>query len=303
MTTQSLSEDAIAERYRETYGLGAAYGFDHAQRHWVLERKLTAELLAANPDERWAVFSRCYTELYREISWLNTGDKGDQETGHFVQWLKLLPRGTKVFEVGSGTAALLKYLSSHGYQCTATEITTERGAKHAIGADGLQWRTTDGIHLAKFEPLGTYQVVISTGVIEHFHPDDLGTHFANAFRILTKGGRYIFTTPHASSGPHDLSRVFGEDAPICMHLKEYSVRELVRKLQRSGFRDIRAVFPPSRIYRKLGVTWESKAYLHYLYFWDWFEGVISLSPQRRRQFRRVLKLALVPDNIWISAKK
>jgi SAM-dependent methyltransferase len=237
------------------------------------------------------------------LPWLNLANESSPDVGHFSQWLSVLPVGAKIFEVGSGKAALLKYLSQNGFLCTATEITPERGARHAAEEGALIWHSTDGIHLAKFEPAESYDVVVSTGVIEHFHPDDLETHFKNARTILTSGGRYIFTTPHVSSGPHDLSRVFGADTAVCMHLREYSVLDLVGLLRDAGFENIRAVFPPSRLYRKVGVSWASKGYLFYLLFWDRFERMLKLTPARKRFLRKILKLALVPDNIWLSAKK
>jgi SAM-dependent methyltransferase len=111
----------------------------------------------------------------------------------------------------------------------------------------ITWANTDGIHLGKFEYKNSYDFVISNVVIEHIHPDDLAHHFKGAYEILAKGGKYIFSTPHKFYGPTDISNVFGMEKPKGMHLKEYMVFELVRKLRKAGFKKI---YFPYRIYTK-----------------------------------------------------
>lgn len=298
-------QSRIVARYNRIYHLNpGVVGYSHVIRHWNLERRLTSELLSTTKQNRWDVFERCYTELYANLDWLNRSeDEAPAET--LGQWKYLISSGSKVFEIGSGKAVLLKYLRANGCDCVATEITRERGSHHASAADDLEWQSTDGIHLAQSQQASRYDVVLSTGVVEHFHPDDIEDHFRNALAILKTGGRYILTTPHRSSGPHDLSAVFLNDEATCMHLREYTYGELGHILKAGGYRSIRAVFPPNRIYRVLPLTWESRFYFQYLRFWDWLERTsgIASRPQLRRSFRKLLKMALVPDNIWISAFK
>jgi SAM-dependent methyltransferase len=300
MTEMTMTDAEITRRYRDIFGLDDSIGIEQARKHWEVERRLTDRLLATTPDNRWEEFSRAYSELYRELPWLNQAVLTDRSQ-IFSQWSKLIASGARIFEVGSGKAELLKFLSTRGHHCTATEITNERGEHHTKNESNLIWRTTDGIHLADFEPEGHYDVVISTGVIEHFHPDDIITHFSHARRILRRGGRYIFTTPHIASGPHDLSRAFGEERAICMHLREYDYPSLGSILHQAGFHKVSAVFPPSRIYRKLSWTVESRLFYAWLHALDRCEGLLHLAPKPRRRVRSLMKLALMPDNIWLSA--
>jgi SAM-dependent methyltransferase len=289
-----ISDRELAERYRRTYhvdGVGAA----EAKAHWALERRLTQEIWESTPENRWETFSRCYTALYAGLPWLNETPEEDAPPGTFAQWARLLPEPSDVFEVGSGRAELLRFLSASGHRCTATEITPERGSKHA---GDLRWFTSDGVHLADFID-EDFDVVVSTGVIEHLHPADVPTHFEHAHRLLRPGGRYLLTTPHAGSGPHDLSVVFKRDRPECMHLKEYDYTELTRIMGSAGFSSVRAVFPPARVFRRLPYTTESRLYLAYLRLFDLDRHA---PPAWRRRLRRAAKLLLVPDNIWISAR-
>jgi len=299
-TMPSLSNTEIIERYRKIYNLDDSVGIEDAQKHWDLERKLTEQLLNSSPNDRWEVFSQSYSQLYSDLPWLNKADESEREK-QLSQWEKLIPTRSKIFEVGSGRAELLQYLASIGHDCTATEITSERGKRHAPDNDKLAWHLTDGIHLAAFEPHGHYDIVISTGVIEHFHPDDIVAHFAHARKILREGGRYIFTTPHIASGPHDLSRAFGYERAVCMHLREYDYPSLHAILREAGYARAAAVFPPSRVYRKLNWTKESRAYLAWLECLDRCESALNLRYSHRQKLRKLMKLCLMPDNIWLSA--
>jgi SAM-dependent methyltransferase len=296
----NLSDAEILQRYRTIYNLDDSIDIEQARKHWDVERKLTQQLLNSAPGDRWELFSKAYSQLYSELPWLNKADETDRER-QLSQWDKLIPVPARIFEVGSGKAELLKHLASIGHDCTATEITSERGKRHAPKNDKLAWHLTDGIHLADFEPNGHYDIVISTGVIEHFHPDDIVTHFAHARKILREGGRYIFTTPHIASGPHDLSRAFGHESAVCMHLREYDYPSLHAILREAGYARATAVFPPSRIYRKLNWTKESRTYLAWLEYLDRGEAALKLSYSHRQKLRKFMKLCLMPDNIWLSA--
>ena len=296
-----LTETEIISRYRKIYGLDESIGIEHALKHWDLERQLTLKLLETTPSNRWEIFSQSYSELYHQLPWLNKSEENDRQL-ILSQWKKLISPNSRIFEIGSGKAELLKYLSSVGHHCTATEITPERGKYHAQGDENLSWHITDGIHLAEFEPPEYYDVVISTGVIEHFHPEDIVLHFENAKKILRPGGRYIFTTPHIASGPHDLSKAFGYEKAVCMHLREYDYPSLGAILQEAGYGEISAIFPPSKIYRQLGLTKESRVYFKWLNLIDKAQQALPIPSNMRSFLRNFTKVLLMPDNIWLSAR-
>jgi SAM-dependent methyltransferase len=284
----------VVSRYRRTYGLGDEIGIEHVEAHRELEGRLTRELLASTPESRWQVFSAAYTELYQSVPWLNASDES-RPARLIAAWLKLVPESSDVFEVGSGRAELLRELVRRGHRCVATEVTQERGSKHLAESDGLQWHRTDGVHLASFEPDEAFDVVISTQVIEHFHPDDLLTHLDNARRILRPGGRYLFDTPHRSSGPHDLSRVFEFDRAQFMHLKEYTYEELASALNAVGFETVKAVISFRGFVIQTGVG------LQLLRLLDRLEERTISSARSKRRLRALLSKVGVSRNIWLAA--
>ncbi|WP_439374653.1 class I SAM-dependent methyltransferase [Bradyrhizobium sp. DASA03120] len=290
---------ATIRRYRATYQLGDEIGEYEVRRHWEVESALSRRLLASDKSTRWSVFQECYTELYSTLPWLNESESVAADS--LRPWLKLIPKRAKVFEVGSGKAHLLKYLASQDYDCVATEITQERGEKHAAGMSNLKWHITDGVNLAKFEPPSSYDVVISTSVVEHLHPDDMLDHLRNVREILKPGGCYIFVTPHVGAGPSDVSKVYGFDRAVCMHLKEYNFIELGELLTRAGFLAPKAVLFRQRPF-KFG-PFASGLFFKYCCAWDRMARILSLSPRNECSFRRALRLAFVPTAIWLAAEK
>ncbi|OBH31739.1 SAM-dependent methyltransferase [Mycobacterium sp. E342] len=243
----------LIARYKKTYSIPAEVTITEQMilDHWKLEKQLTSELLRSTPGDRWQTFNRCYTRLYSELGWLNqfsnlADPRSPQE--RFGGWLDLIgPPPKSIYEIGSGQGGLISFLALNGYDCKGTEITGERGEKLLPGTyANPSWGMSDGVHLDRFEPAETYDVVVSDQVIEHLHPDDLESHLTSARSILKKGGRYIFNTPNKYTGPHDVSRVFKRGEPAGMHLKEYTCRELFEAATRAGFADVRYGFVPRR---------------------------------------------------------
>jgi SAM-dependent methyltransferase len=296
-----LTETDIVSRYRENYGLSTDISLSDIERHKQLEADLTNKLLNSTAENRWQTFHNCYSTLYESLPWLNVAGAG-QSKARYDAWAALIKTPSRVFEVGSGAGHLIRHLAALGHQCAATEITAERGKKHISDIAGIEWRITDGVNLAKFEQREAYDVVISSQVIEHLHPDDVLCHFENVLLILKPEGKYIFDTPHVGTGPHDLSKVFGLARPAFMHLREYDYRELGRIAKLAGFREIQAVlfYESGRI--TIGPYSSHLLFLYYC-FVDSVISALRISPARERSLRRFLRLALVPSGIWLVTQK
>jgi 2-polyprenyl-3-methyl-5-hydroxy-6-metoxy-1,4-benzoquinol methylase len=208
-----------------------------------------------------------------------------------------------IYEVGSGKGELITYLATLGYDCVATEITNERGRKYASQVANLAWHATNGVDLAEYETRNSYDAVLSNQVIEHFHPDDISRHFAGVRDILKPGGRYIFCTPHRLSGPEDLSRAFGLEQPVCLHLKEYTYRELRDILWAVGFSDVVAAYvPPKRIRHLWRSVPTGRAYLGLMMGLE--AMLLKLPPRARRLAVDALrKVAVWRSDVTIVARK
>ncbi|OUL37164.1 SAM-dependent methyltransferase [Nostoc sp. T09] len=283
-------------------------------RHWELEKKLTKEILDSQPENRWEISERAYTVLYSELEWLNKTPEDTRTPAEKYQtWVKTIGcHPKKIYEVGSGKGELIAYLAKCEYECKGTEITRERGSKHVNDSSPyLSWGNSDGIHLDSFEPAEFYDVVLSNQVIEHFHPDDLNTHFKSAHIILNQSGRYIFTTPHCHTGPHDVSLVFKYDNPQGMHLKEYTYLELAESLSIAGFHNVYCAVPTAirKLLGKIGIQKDEQIISigsFYLNFMVIVEKIIFLLPKknlRRLLAKNLRKIYLFADNIFLVAQK
>lgn len=307
--SETMATDLV-DRYRKKFGLADSYPLDESmvRHHWDLERALARDLLQSSREDRWDVFERSYTTLYSACPWLNEGvDHGAEDDElDYAHFLKILGPPQDIYEVGSGRARLLGYLALHGHRCVATEVTRERGERWLDEKSNIVWRCCDGVNLARFEPPTHYDTVISTHVIEHFHPDDVSVHMANVNAILKPGGRYILAMPHKHCGPTDLSEVFGLDEPICMHLREYTWAETEAALHKAGFERFEAVYvAPTAVRRKLPTSmpkhFKGKGYLSYVKAMEKILG--TLSPPLRRKVARLGPLYLFRAEIVLIAHK
>jgi 2-polyprenyl-3-methyl-5-hydroxy-6-metoxy-1,4-benzoquinol methylase len=309
---KAAQDKSLVSRYKKNYGIRDKDEITESMvlRHWELERSLTKELLESNPANRWEVFSRCYGRLYRELDWLNelvgTSQTPAIASWHRV-WSSLVGEPPKrILEVGSGRGETIAGLAERGHVCTAAEITRERGERYATTTERLSWTTCDGVHLERFEEPNTYDVVLSDELLEHLPPDDVLDHFKGVFAVLKNGGRYIFCTPHEASGPCDVSRVFGCEEPLGMHLKEYTYRELARLCAQAGFRETAAVLIPpaklARVLRRIRGPVLSRAALR---FDIALERLILFLPNQRlgRGAVKLSRVFLFRPNIFMVATK
>lgn len=291
---------ALLKRYRSNFAIPPSQPLTEAQvrRHLDLERALTRELLASSPETRWETFERCYSRLYAELPWLNAGEPTRHVLGDWPTLIGPPPR--RVYEVGSGSGALARALAAEGYGVVATEVTRERGASRECDVR-LQWTATDGVHLDQFAEPDSFDAVISDQVVEHLHPDDLREHLQGAFALLRPGGAYILRTPHAFVGPSDVSRVFGFDRPVGMHLKEYTYSEVAAAAAAAGFGPLAAPLGlPGPLRRRVGLDVRvSRRYLRYLIAIE--HWMSRLPPAWRRRLRPCLVPPLFRHDVTLVA--
>jgi SAM-dependent methyltransferase len=86
-------------------------------------------------------------------------------------------------------------------------------------------------------PDNSIDLAFSFQVIEHIHPDDVVDQLKDLYRALKPGGIYYCITPNRLAGPNDISRDFDREA-TGLHLKEYSVTDLLKLFRSIGFRRV-----------------------------------------------------------------
>lgn len=144
----------------------------------------------------------------------------------------------------------------------------------------------DGYELDEVDD-DSVDICFSDQLIEHLHPDDTRFHFETVKRILRPGGKYVFRTPHAMSGPFDVSMFFSDEAQ-CFHLKEWTYTEMRSLLDEVGFSPFHTYWQARR----------TKVRLPYPYFAT-CEWVLRRMPGRSR---RTAARFLIPNLCGVAVK-
>ena len=167
------------------------------------------------------------------------GESAAQERPHehpvnqarYAEWLQLFEpyrRTGRLFETGFGRGEFLRCAVKVGWSCAGNEVSQQ--ACEMARRFGVAAHCGD---LAGVNHAGTYDVVVSLGVIEHVK--DPTAQFRHYFRLLRPGGLIFLTTPNVNS----LSRwVLGPECRIfdVEHLFYFSPATMRRQLRQAGFR-------------------------------------------------------------------
>lgn len=219
----------------------------HVRQHYLLEKKLAQRILKSSSETRSQVTIEAYDELFSSIPWhpsLSVSEEkvlrrlAEKQT-HFEH---LVGINSDVLDIGTGTGYWIRYLSKKGKgRCAGVDISGTILRKRPDDPPNLELRIMDAVRLDY--PADTFDIALSSQLIEHLHPDDVERHLASVYRVLREKGVYAFDTPSQLNGPHDVSKYFDEVA-TGFHLKEWTYEELASQLKRVGFRRIRTMSLP-----------------------------------------------------------
>lgn len=266
--------------------------FEQVQHHYLIEKAIAERLKIANREERRHIYATMYDELFREVpDHSRLTRRADEQLTRAANLGKLalvrdyLTPRTVFVEFAPGDCRFALEVAHYVKAVYAVDISNQRGPI-LLTPENFTLIIYDGYHLDSI-PSGCADLVFSDQLIEHLHPEDTRLHFEMVYQLLKPGGKYVFRTPQALTGPHDVSKYFSEK-PQGFHLKEWTYREFQPMLKELNFSGFQAI-------RQAGTRpW----HLPYLYF-QAFE--LILAPLSRR-YRRLLAQCFVPS-ICITAVK
>jgi SAM-dependent methyltransferase len=272
--------------------LEAGRTLEGAWNHYQVESAIARRLMQADREERKRIFATMYDELFAAVpDHPRLTRREDPSRTAAANRHKLRSFGPfvraddVVVEFAPGDCEFSAALAPKVRKIIGVDISDQRKAGKSWPAN-FELVIYDGYALPQIAP-GSVDVVFSDQFLEHLHPDDAEAHLALVNRILKPGGRYVIATPHAQSGPWDVSRHFS-DVAEGFHLKEWTYTELAATLRRLGYSGVEP------IWSKRGIT------LHVpLAF---YRGVETLAPRiGKKAFRRVAKY--VAPMVFCVAKK
>lgn len=218
---------------------------EQIKNHYLVEKAIAEKLKRANREERKLIYATMYDELFSQVpDHPRLTRRNDEQRTQRANESKLAlvreylnPSGVFV-EFAPGDCKFVLKITSLVETVYAVDISDQRGPDHEV-PENFSLIIYDGYQLDEIKR-ETVDTVFSDQFIEHLHPDDVRLHFELIHRILKPGGKYIFRTPHAFTGPHDISKFFSNE-PQGFHLKEWTYGELNHLLKELKFSHVAAI--------------------------------------------------------------
>ncbi len=212
--------------------------FEQVRKHYEIEKSIAEKLKRANREERKKIFPVMYNELFSRVPdhpRLKARKNADKIQALNRQKVRLVKKylddSTVFLEFGPGGCRFASTVCQYVRKVYAVDISDQR-EENSHFPSNFELIIYDGYNL-DIES-GSVDVVFSDQFIEHLHPEDVEYHFQLVKRILHDDGLYMFRTPHAFFGPHDISKYFS-DEPEGFHLKEWTYSEIGEILKKLNF--------------------------------------------------------------------
>jgi SAM-dependent methyltransferase len=224
--------------------------------HYLTERRLATQLKrSSSREERKQIMAGMYDELFRAVpDHPRLTRRADRELtrkaneSRFFVLDRFLSPATVFAEFGSGDCLFANEVARRVRSVYAIDISDQRGDGFQSPAN-FTLVTYDGYDPPAVEP-ESVDVCFSDELIEHLHPADTEAHLRHVLRLLKPGGVYVFRTPHAQSGPDDVSRYFSSVAEG-FHLKEWTYSELLPVMRDLGFDRFETLWQARRLLARL----------------------------------------------------
>lgn len=216
--------------------------YSQVLNHYLVEKAIASKLRNSTRNQRKVIYETMYDELFRQVPdhpRLHRSFDDALTTHASLQKMRLVERFLEnvedYLEFAPGDCRFSYDVASLVTRAYGVDISDQRNPADK-SPDNFRLIIYDGYNLDAVKS-NSIDLIFSDQLIEHFHPEDTKLHFETAKRILKPGGRYVFRTPHAQTGPHDISMYFSDDAEG-FHLKEWTyveLRALLRELNFASF--------------------------------------------------------------------
>jgi len=250
---------------------------------YLLEKKLAEKLNNASREDRKQLYNSVYEEYYEKFPQHPFVDRNDnllkKSANKQLNYLLPFLKANDIFlEIGAGSGFLSIEAAKNCQKVYIVDVSDEP-TKDTVLPNNVELIIYNGINIPS--SIGKVDMVYSNQLMEHLHPDDAIEQLKDIYNSLSFEGIYFCKTPHCFSGPHDISKHF-DDVATCLHLKEYTVSELINFFKLAGFQKI-----------KYFITVKHKIFYFPIFIVKILENIIKLFPfSLRRILSRSLPLRL-----------
>lgn len=221
--------------------------------HYFVEKKIAMRIKNSSRDERKILYKTMYQELFAEVPDHPRLTQAYSEkltsfynSTKFAIIERFINTNSIVLEFAPGDCSFAYALCKRVKRVIGVDISDQRFAFKNNVPSNFKFLLYDGFDLSSVED-ESVNIVFSDQLVEHLHAEDVVSHFELASRILKPSGCYVFRTPHAYLGPHDISKYFSQVSEG-FHIKEWTYSEMRNVVLSSGF---------SRIY----YVWNKRQYV------------------------------------------
>lgn len=262
---------------------------EQRREHYIVEKALADRLRQSSKQERQQLYSTVYDELFRRVPHhpqltrkADAHAKRRNISRQMAAIRRFLGPGVTYLEVGPGDCGLALEVAKRVKKVYAIEVSTEI-TKGLDFPSNFELVISDGSSIPVER--NVVDVVYSNQLMEHLHPDDALCQLSCIYEALKDGGIYICVTPNAMSGPHDISRCY-DDQPTGLHMREYTVTELVVMFRSAGFTGLRLLIGARGLYLPFTIP---------VFPIRWLEAALARLPsatRRRISYLKMIKLLL-----------
>ncbi|MCL2869780.1 class I SAM-dependent methyltransferase [Candidatus Saccharibacteria bacterium] len=144
-----------------------------------------------------------------------------------------LPKNAKLFEVGSGTGDLARYIISLGYS-----IQTSDAANSFLKILKEKKLNPIKFNLIKDTFNYNYDYIVANAVLVHFTPDEVKTAIQQIFNALNQNGRFAFSVKYKAEHPNgELDNSFG----VPRYFSYWTPDEIKDVVKQTGFSKVEYV--------------------------------------------------------------
>lgn len=119
---------------------------------------------------------------------LNKAKLKQQKLEQFIKNnIEVLPKGSKILEIGSGDGTNAKYIQKLGYNVTASDIAED--FIKTIDSKGVK---TIKFNILKDKIIEKYSAIFAWRVFVHFTKEDIENAFQKIYNMLETNGLFIF---------------------------------------------------------------------------------------------------------------
>lgn len=220
-------------------------------RHTKQDNKFCAHYVewTDNKIEKYWDIYQTHPALFRTLIFLQGTNKNVLLDDVVNESCRLVPRGSKILDIGFGNGYVVKKMALRGYKCFGVDI-SERNVSltlqeilknKQLSKTNIELKVGNILQLSSIFGNNMFDLIIATEVLEHLRDKTLYKGLLEMGRCLKEGGYLFVTTPY--------KEVLGRSLVLCPdchaifhpvgHLQSFDEKRMTDMLKSHNFRVVK----------------------------------------------------------------